>query len=648
MSDPSNGYGARWKTLPSFKSVFIVATIAVVVILAVAARPTERSAFIFLPGTQPGSTDTLNALGATECRQCHASVSELRPVPLFKEWAGSMMAHSARDPIFYASLAVANKYSANVGINIGEFCIRCHSPTGWLAGRSEDITGRSLMGTDLDGVQCDYCHRMANPLLPDSSVPDMIFEVPGIGNGMHVVQRSLFPKRGPYDSLPGPHATRVDLFQKQGDMCGVCHDVSNPFQAGYQGQITNPPHSYGPLERTYSEWLMSDFPARGDSGSCQSCHMRKTVGYGCAYSSAPLRQDLAQHDLTGGNTFVPDILRDFWPELDSIALAGGKQRATETLQRAARLEASARHSPDSSAVLADVRITNLTGHKLPTGYSEGKRMWLEVIGFGASGETLFVSGRYDSILADLPSDGQIKVYEAIQGISDSTAALYGLPAGPSFHFGVNDTILFDNRIPPEGFSWDKFRQRLAEPVGASYVDGQYWDDTRYLLPAGVMSIEVSLYYQTIRKEYVEFLRDHNVGNSFDWNDWGAKLFDSWERHGKSSPVQMNHIRVEVGDSTSDALVDNGLPQRFELMQNFPNPFNPTTRIRFVIQNFGFVSLKVYDALGQEVATLVAEPLQAGTYEKTWSVTSDGLPSGVYISRLTMGTRSISRKMLLLR
>lgn len=639
-----------WWTAPIFQGAFfLIVTGGVVLLVGADITSPVNSLLIFLPGTQPGTSDTLNGLGSTECKQCHASESTIRPVSLYKEWSGSMMAHSARDPIFYASLAIANKYSANVGVNIGEFCIRCHSPTGWLAGRSEDISGASLRGTDLDGVQCDYCHRMVDPLFPDSTVPDMIFDVPGYGNGMHVMQRTLQPKRGPYDSLSGPHQTRRDPFQQRGDMCGVCHDVSNPFHAGYQGQLVNPPHTYGSLERTYSEWLMSDFSAMGDSGSCQSCHMRKTTGYGCSYGSAPLRSDLAQHDLTGGNTFVPDILRDFFPELDSVPLRQGKQRATETLQRAASLSLSAYRAGDSSSVIADVRITNLTGHKLPTGYPEGRRMWLSVIGTNAAGDTLFTSGYYDSLVADITDTTQLKLYHAIHGIRDSTGLLYGLPAGPSFHFSVNDTILFDNRIPPRGYTYSNFRQRLAEPIGVVYADSQYWDDTRYLLPAAVTSVSVSLQYQTITKEYIEFLRDHNVGNSFDWNDWGSKLYDAWERRGKSTPVVMNFASVAVGDSSmSVPEVQTGIPQSIHLFQNYPNPFNPSTHFRFTLPKADFVSLKVFDLLGREVATIVHEKLPAGDFERVWDSSELRLPSGVYLYRLVVGEVSIARKLMLLR
>lgn len=89
-----------------------------------------------------------------------------------------------------------------------------------------------------------------------------------------------------------------------------------------------------------------------------------------------------------------------------------------------------------------------------------------------------------------------------------------------------------------------------------------------------------------------------------------------------------------------------LPAGFELAQNYPNPFNPATNIGFRIAKAGFVSLKVYDVAGREVATLVAENLAAGSYQYTWD--GSGFASGVYYYRLSVGAEVQTRKMLLVR
>lgn len=89
-----------------------------------------------------------------------------------------------------------------------------------------------------------------------------------------------------------------------------------------------------------------------------------------------------------------------------------------------------------------------------------------------------------------------------------------------------------------------------------------------------------------------------------------------------------------------------LPADFKLEQNYPNPFNPATTISFTLPSGSPVRLVVTDALGQEVATLVDETLEAGKHVRTFA--ADGLASGVYFYRLTAGSVSLSRKMMLMK
>lgn len=94
-----------------------------------------------------------------------------------------------------------------------------------------------------------------------------------------------------------------------------------------------------------------------------------------------------------------------------------------------------------------------------------------------------------------------------------------------------------------------------------------------------------------------------------------------------------------------------IPRKFELQQNFPNPFNPVTNLGFSIPEFGFVTLAIYDVLGREIAVLVNENLPSGKYEVQWGG-RDGnglmVASGVYLYRLTGGKFRENKKMLLLR
>ena len=91
---------------------------------------------------------------------------------------------------------------------------------------------------------------------------------------------------------------------------------------------------------------------------------------------------------------------------------------------------------------------------------------------------------------------------------------------------------------------------------------------------------------------------------------------------------------------------NFAPTHFMLYQNYPNPFNPSTTISFEIVSAGFTSLKIFNTLGQEVATLVNEVKRPGSYSVAWNAHSAS--SGVYFYRLTTGTHIETKKLLLLR
>jgi len=85
---------------------------------------------------------------------------------------------------------------------------------------------------------------------------------------------------------------------------------------------------------------------------------------------------------------------------------------------------------------------------------------------------------------------------------------------------------------------------------------------------------------------------------------------------------------------------------YSLSNNYPNPFNPSTKIKYSIPNESKVIIKVYDVLGKEIETLVSEEKPAGTYEVTWY--AENLPSGVYFYQLKAGSFVETKKMILLK
>jgi hypothetical protein len=87
-------------------------------------------------------------------------------------------------------------------------------------------------------------------------------------------------------------------------------------------------------------------------------------------------------------------------------------------------------------------------------------------------------------------------------------------------------------------------------------------------------------------------------------------------------------------------------KNFTLKQNFPNPFNPSTDISFDLLLSSFVSLKIFDITGREVATLISEKLSLGNHTRQWS--ANGLSSGVYFYRLQAGSYIETKKLVLVK
>ena len=112
----------------------------------------------------------------------------------------------------------------------------------------------------------------------------------------------------------------------------------------------------------------------------------------------------------------------------------------------------------------------------------------------------------------------------------------------------------------------------------------------------------------------------------------------------NTPYQaLQWFGIQVGVELEEKEV---VPTEFLLSQNYPNPFNPSTVISYQIPQQGFVTLKIFDILGREVATLVSEEKPAGSYDVDFA--ANGLASGVYIYRMKVNEFIQSRKMLLLR
>jgi len=126
-------------------------------------------------------------------------------------------------------------------------------------------------------------------------------------------------------------------------------------------------------------------------------------------------------------------------------------------------------------------------------------------------------------------------------------------------------------------------------------------------------------------------------------NWFPSNYTTWKAQ---ETAELTHIQGILDGTTGVATTQQGLPQTFQLQQNFPNPFNPSTDISYTIGKAGNVTLKVYNMLGQDVATLVNGYQSANTYHVNFNASS--LSSGVYLYELRTGSNVTTKKMVLMK
>jgi hypothetical protein len=646
-------------------------------------------------GTQPPLTHSLRS--SVECAGCHSGYDLTNNLEPWNTWAGSLMAQASRDPLFWAALDVAN----NDLPGAGDFCLRCHVSKGWLAGRSEPPGGSAdgcglqgkldERGNDFEGVTCHLCHRMmANPS-PPVGQDSLYFE-----NGQFWIDDtdcggSGEPCRhGPYNypgqgEAPPPHAWAYSTYHRDSGFCGNCHNVTNPVKNLIDDGVNTGIRF--PIERTYKEWQQSDFAdtTSGDFKSCQACHMpdaMESPAYACVDLFNDRSGDLPKHQFAGGNAWVPDVLRQEYPLLGlSEELTATRDFALNMLQtQSAQVELTL---PDTvmegSNISVQAKVTNLTGHKLPTGYPEGRRMWLNVQVRDAGSNLIWESGAYDPATGILSHDPQIKVYEAKVGIYNYNGTnecdCEDSMGNHLFHFVLNDCVVKDNRIPPQGFLGmnDPETEPKNYPYPETYPGSGVlvnFDETSYSIPipldtSSPLTVSATLRYQTTSKEYVEFLLDEAIANSFpddcieridgfENRSRAEILYDMWVTYDRAPPVDMTtDMGSTVVSSATGVAAGNSVPD-LHLAQNYPNPMPPGasgTRIAYYLPADTNVRLDILDVNGRHVRNLTDRFEPMGPHSELWDGRDDqGLrvAAGVYLARLQVQESVLSKRMIVIR
>jgi hypothetical protein len=405
-------------------------------------------------------------------------------------------------------------------------------------------------------------------------------------------------KRASFADAQARHRMDYSRFHKSKYFCASCHDVSNAVLANLGADPSKPlpselqsAFSYFHVERTFSEFMLSAYGQQGGApgtgpfnpsvfetslannyiARCQDCHMRDVLGRGADKRDAILRKDESiehpqsgqpLHDFTGGNAWVPYILAstvsgspNYDPTnasllrqgsnvltldlnqgmgLDPAALLAGVDRSIQQLELAASIEDL---NYDQSTGQLQFRVQNQTGHKLISGYPEGRRMYVNIRAY-QNGNLIHEVNPYDSAAATLKGIsynyqpdplGQLPFPSGLGANEAYVDALVYEMKGSSTITGEDQTFHFilvtdrykDNRIPPKGFNIAQSQDRLAHPRWAGADALNYFSPAEYAggyhqvslnIPQGADHVEVNLYYQTTSREYNEFMRDEINAN----------------------------------------------------------------------------------------------------------------------------------------
>lgn len=521
--------------------------------------------------TEPGALNVpLQAMD--DCAMCHVFPNaphmegEARYDPM--SYLPSLMANAARDPVFWGGVAIAAQDEPGGT----EQCVRCHAPRAFLDGLGHATELDELPVAYQQGIDCALCHRMED----DGATPP--------GNAQYVVHDApgtVVPFFGPWNyegaELVPPHETASSDLLASSRLCGTCHDVSTERE-----RVDPSGASLGTAfneQRTYSEWLRSDYAQVGENfASCQDCHMPAVEDVaGCAlFSEQGLRHEQGgrRHEMLGANRFMLTLLRDLYssgiggPVPDEM-FAQALERTDEFLAGAATLEVDFPDAIDLQAgVDLGVQVTNNTGHKLPSGYSEGRVMWLEVR-VEHAGIVLMSSGRWDPSNASYPDgiedDTQIRRYEGVAEDADD---------GTRLHLLRNNRWVVDNRIPPKGLQG----HIDTDPVGERYSplpDGSWpnQDEVEYSFEPfdvadpsegeqGEATIRVRLLYLINTPSYIEFLGATNTTNAS-----GERVGALFAERGGADPVLLAEFSksvpvagfVEMNGEESESESGNGEP-----------------------------------------------------------------------------------------
>ena len=286
------------------------------------------------------------------CASCHPKHH--------REWASSMHAYAADDPVF---LAMNQRGQEETGGALGDFCVRCHAPVALAQGLTTDGTNLADVPQWAKGVTCYFCHNAVS-VDGDHNAPIRLANDQTMRGGLRDPIDSPAHRTGYSNLLDATNATSASL-------CGSCHDIVTP--AGVH------------LERTFAEWQTTIFadPDPRKQLSCATCHMVATtdvIAEGPGFT-APLREfGRREHTFAGIDKALTP-----WPDPELQQAAIDRDLAALLISRLCVLPL------DGGRI--DYRLDNVgAGHMFPSGATADRRAWIEIVAYDGTGAVVFSTG----------------------------------------------------------------------------------------------------------------------------------------------------------------------------------------------------------------------------------------------------------------
>lgn len=282
-----------------------------------------------------------------KCQKCHPDH--------YREWSGSMHAYAGDDPVF---LAMNARGQRETGGALGDFCVKCHAPIAVMEGSTKDGLNLADLPASRRGITCYFCHSVS--------------EVTGTHNNPLTIASDGVLRAGIVD--PVETTAHKSAYSKLHDrttpesstLCGSCHDVVTPIGAH--------------IERTFVEWQGTLFSHPKSQLSCGQCHMEGRDGLAADAPGVKVRRVHA-HNVPG-----VDVALTEWPEADAQ-----KKAIQASLDTTLLAELCVRGAGSPGATIQVVLDNAGAGHKWPSGASQDRRAWVEVIAY-AGDQIVYQSG----------------------------------------------------------------------------------------------------------------------------------------------------------------------------------------------------------------------------------------------------------------